>query len=148
MRPTHRSTAGRTLTLTDASVVRTPREWKVLPRATLCRLRQRGSETVSEYACRVAVGRRFVTWALAHAESAGAASLRRVPLLGGVVHSASQKLSPPGRRDWVTVRSGPGAGLDVLLDTRFEAIVWKGEYEREMLDLLPGLLHPGDVVYD
>lgn len=96
----------------------------------------------------MAVGRHFVTWAVAHAESAGGAGLRRVPLLGGIVHRVSQRLSPPGRRDWVIVRSGPGAGLDVLLDTRFEAIVWKGEYEREVLDLLPAFLRPGGVVYD
>jgi len=55
-----------------------------------------------------------------------------------------------GRRDlvWVTVRSGPAAGLHMLIDPSQEKYYWSGVHELAVQTELTRLLRPGDTFWD
>lgn len=55
---------------------------------------------------------------------------------------------PSGTRVWLPVSSGPGKGLWLHLDSRFEIVYASGEYERRIEALLVSRLCPGSVFYD
>ena len=74
--------------------------------------------------------------------------LRRAPLLGAVVHTASHLVVPWNIRIWVEVEGGPGKGIKLRLNPRYDALYWQGEHEREIQTLFSEYLKPDDVVYD
>ncbi|HET7572838.1 MAG TPA: FkbM family methyltransferase [Gaiellaceae bacterium] len=97
---------------------------------------------------RLAPVRALVRRTLAHANTPAARRLRRVPLLGPALHALSHRVSPPGRREWVEVESGPGRGLRLLLDPRFDVRYWRGDAEPALQELLLELAPPGSVAWD
>ena len=75
-------------------------------------------------------------------------SLRRAPLLGAVVHTASHLVLPWNIRIWVEVESGPGKGIKLRLNPRYDSGYWHGDYEREIQTIFTEFLKPDAVVYD
>jgi len=68
--------------------------------------------------------------------------------MGRLVHAASYRLSPPGRRTWGTVATGPARGLSLLGDARFDAPYWAGDVEPDVQGELTRLVRPGEVAWD
>jgi FkbM family methyltransferase len=76
------------------------------------------------------------------------ARIRHIPVLGSFSHKVVRRLLPAGTRVASVVRKGPGAGLQLLLDPRFEAQYADALYEPNLLKCLETHLRPGDVFYD
>jgi FkbM family methyltransferase len=74
--------------------------------------------------------------------------LVRLPLLGSAVHALSHRVAPPGRREWTRVRSGPAAGIELLLDARYDAAFARGTVEADVQARLVELVRPGSIVWD
>jgi FkbM family methyltransferase len=74
--------------------------------------------------------------------------IRRVPIVGKLVQGLVRKILPPRTRLSVTVRSGLGAGLFLLVDPRYEVGYAAGVHEITMLRSLESHLRRGDVLYD
>jgi FkbM family methyltransferase len=73
---------------------------------------------------------------------------RRVPLVGGILHTLARRAVPEGTRVSVQVRSGLGTGLVLLVDPRYEAHYAAGLYENALLECLASHLNPRCVLYD
>jgi FkbM family methyltransferase len=74
--------------------------------------------------------------------------LRRIPLIGWLLHRVSRVAVPMGSRVWLPVPTGFGKGLWLHLDSRFETAYASGCYEQEIEALLLSGLQPGGVFYD
>jgi FkbM family methyltransferase len=74
--------------------------------------------------------------------------LRRAPLLGTIVHTASHLVLPWNIRIWVEVESGPGKGIKLRLNPRYDLGYWHGDYEKEIQTIFTEYLKPEAVVYD
>jgi len=76
------------------------------------------------------------------------APIRKVPVVGTLVHGLVRKILPPGTRLSVTVRSGVAAGLVLSVDPRYEAWYAAGAHETHLLNALALHVLPGEVLYD
>lgn len=74
--------------------------------------------------------------------------LRLLPVVGGAVAAVSHALWKPGKTTWVTVEGGPGRGLRIAIEPRYEHDIWQGTYEPLLLGVLVDAVGPGCVVYD
>lgn len=74
--------------------------------------------------------------------------LRRVPVIGGVLHWMSHRLLPPNQGVWVQVRSGAAQGIWLKLEPRVGHLYHSGRVEPEVQGVLQEHLRPGDVFYD
>lgn len=74
--------------------------------------------------------------------------LRRVPVVGKLVHGLVGRILPFGTRVSVKVRAGAAAGLFFSVDPRYEAPYAAGDYEALLLENLASHLQRGDVLYD
>jgi FkbM family methyltransferase len=92
--------------------------------------------------------RRVAWWLLARARSRWALRLRRLPVVGTLVHAVSHRLWPRGRRTPLRVRSGLVAGMTLELDPRYESKLWNGRLELEVQERLRALVRPGATVWD
>lgn len=92
--------------------------------------------------------RRIAAAALPRDPSSPLWRIRRLPVVGSLVHALSHRLFPQGSRMWVSVRTGPAEGLELQLDPRFNGAIADGTYERVVQDALVRVARPGGVVYD
>jgi FkbM family methyltransferase len=90
----------------------------------------------------------LVRWALAHSGSTAARRLRRLPLVGGAVHTLSHRLSPPGRREWSVVATGPARALKLYADPRYDVAYLRGDAEPQLQRVLLDLVPVGGVFWD
>src|SRR5260370_41721829 len=74
--------------------------------------------------------------------------LTKIPLLGTVLQSLVRLMVPSGTRRWLRIPSGPGEGLWVRLDGRFEMEYACGTYEPAIEKAMLSDLKPGSVFYD
>ena len=75
-------------------------------------------------------------------------SLRKVPLLGSVIHGLSHKVVALDQLVWVRVKSGPAHDLQIELNPRTGQAYARGEAERMVQNFLARQLQPDDVFYD
>lgn len=75
-------------------------------------------------------------------------TLCSAPLIGVPVRKFVRRALPPGTRVWLRLSAGPGKGLRLFLDPRYEIDYVDGAYEPAVVELLARLLRPGDVFYD
>jgi FkbM family methyltransferase len=75
-------------------------------------------------------------------------SLRKVPLLSGVIHALSHKVVALDERIWVSVETGPAQDLQIELNPRTGHAYARGEAELAVQKFLAGHLKPDDVFYD
>jgi FkbM family methyltransferase len=80
--------------------------------------------------------------------SSSFAWLRRVPLLGSLVHWASGKLVPRDALAWVQVQGGPAKGLWLHLNPRTGGNYLQGTGEPEVQAALQQHLRPRMIFYD
>jgi FkbM family methyltransferase len=91
---------------------------------------------------------RLALWLFSKALAPWAVRLRRLPVVGGVVHALSHRFFPRGRRARLVVRSGLGRGLVLELDPRYEPRLARGDHEAEIQQRLGDLVRPGWRVWD
>lgn len=65
-----------------------------------------------------------------------------------LLRRVSFRLSPGHRRKCVSVRSGPGRGLLMELNPRWQRDLWDGSYERPVQETILEHVRPGAVFYD
>jgi FkbM family methyltransferase len=76
------------------------------------------------------------------------ARLRRVPVLGGLLHWASTKTVPRDSLAWVRVSKGLGAGLWLRVNPRTGGHILGGSSEPAVQEALHAQLRPGMTFYD
>src|SRR5882724_1758587 len=76
------------------------------------------------------------------------AAANRVPVLGSVLRNLSRVALPNDALVWASIRSGPGKGLSLRLNPRFEMGYLEGDYEAAVERVLLSNLRPGTVFYD
>lgn len=91
---------------------------------------------------------RLALWLFSQALAPWALRLRRLPVLGGVLHAVSHRLFPGGRRARLIVRSGLGRGLVLEVDPRYEPRLARGDHEADIQQRLAELVQPGWSVWD
>jgi FkbM family methyltransferase len=74
--------------------------------------------------------------------------LRRVPVFGSALQRFSRFALPSDFLVWAVIRSGPGKGLWIHLNPRFEMEYLEGNYESAVWRILHSQLKPGTVLYD
>jgi FkbM family methyltransferase len=74
--------------------------------------------------------------------------IRVIPVLGPLLRRLSWKLLPGDSFVWLQVKSGPGTGLYLNLNPRFEQAYIAGEHEPIVQRVLAERVRKGDVVYD
>jgi len=72
----------------------------------------------------------------------------RVPILGSALKNLSRTAIPPDALVWAPIRSGPGKGLWIHLNPRYEMEYLEGGYEAPVERILLSNLRPGTVFYD
>ena len=72
----------------------------------------------------------------------------RVPILGSALKNFSRTAIPSDTLVWTSIRSGPGKGLWIRLNPRYEMEYIEGEYEAPVEQVLLSNLRPGTVFYD
>jgi FkbM family methyltransferase len=75
-------------------------------------------------------------------------SLRRVPVLGGMLHRLSHHVLPANEMAWGKIQSGPGEGLWLEVHPRTGAELLSGNLERPTQEIVASHLRPGMVFYD
>lgn len=75
-------------------------------------------------------------------------SIRRVPLLGGLVHRLSYRVISSDEKVWAQVEDGPSKGLWIELNPRTGQSYASGEAEAAVQKVLAERLRPGMVFYD
>ena len=75
-------------------------------------------------------------------------AIRRVPLLGDLVHRLSHRLVPSGKPLWVQIRAGAAEELWLELHPRTARDYYEGRAEPEVQQVLQQYLRPGMVFYD
>ncbi|PYU03548.1 MAG: hypothetical protein DMG33_16500, partial [Acidobacteria bacterium] len=76
------------------------------------------------------------------------AALSGAPMVGSHLRRLALRMFPPRALVWTHISSGPGKGLWVHLDPRFEMDYAKGNYEASIQRALSSHLRPGSVFYD
>ena len=74
--------------------------------------------------------------------------LQAVPILGRLMKAVSYRLLPSYSQCSLRVRSGPGKGLCLTLNPRWETALWQGTYESSVQRTLVNLLSPAKILYD
>ena len=95
----------------------------------------------------VPAGRQWIGKLLLGAPAAFRA-LRRVPLLGGMIHNLSHRLVGSDEIVWTQVQAGPAEGLWLELNPRTGQDYSRGNVELESQQVLKERLRPGAVFYD
>src|SRR6267378_3487520 len=72
----------------------------------------------------------------------------RVPILGSALKDFSRAAIPSDALVWKSIRSGPGKGLQIHLNPRYEMQYLEGDYEAPVEQVLLSNLRPGTVFYD
>jgi FkbM family methyltransferase len=72
----------------------------------------------------------------------------RVPILGSALRNFSRTAIPSDGLVWASIRSGPGKGLWIHLNPRYEMEYLEGSYEAPVERILLSNLRPGTVFYD
>ncbi len=72
----------------------------------------------------------------------------RFPILGSALKNFSSTAIPPNALVWTSIRSGPGKGLWIHLNPRYEMEYLEDEYEAPVERVLLSNLRPGTVFYD
>jgi len=72
----------------------------------------------------------------------------RVPILGSALKNFSRTAIPSDALVWKSIRSGPGKGLWIHLNPRYEMQYLEGDYEAPVEQVLLPNLRPGTVFYD
>jgi FkbM family methyltransferase len=72
----------------------------------------------------------------------------RVPILGSALKNFSRTAIPSDTLVWTSIRSGPGKGLWIHLNPRYEMEYLEGGYEAPVERILLSNLRPGTVFYD
>jgi hypothetical protein len=75
-------------------------------------------------------------------------SLRRVPVLGALIHAISHHFVPAGEKVWVRVESGPTEGMWLELNPRTGQNYLNGKGELAVQQALAARIQPGEVFYD
>jgi FkbM family methyltransferase len=71
-----------------------------------------------------------------------------VRILSGPMRRISFALMPGGRRARVRVQGGPGKGLLLEVNPRWEHRYWEGSYELKVQELVSSILGPGKTLFD
>lgn len=74
-------------------------------------------------------------------------SLRRIPLVAQLIRPLVNRLLPD-EPTAVTVRSGVGVGLRLVIDPQTEKFLWAGDHEPAVQQELAATLRPGMVFWD
>jgi FkbM family methyltransferase len=74
--------------------------------------------------------------------------LSRVPVFGPTLQKFSRSVLPSDFLVWAVIRSGPGKGLWIHLNPRFEMEYLEGNYEPTVWRVLQSHFKPGTVFYD
>lgn len=88
----------------------------------------------------------FLGWALLHAPRF--AALRRVPVVGSLLHELSYRVVAPNQLLWFRVRAGSGKGLWLKLHPRTGQDYYEGKVEVVVQHALMQWLRRGMVFYD
>ena len=72
----------------------------------------------------------------------------RVPILRSALKNFSRTAIPSDTLVWTSIRSGPGKGLWIRLNPRYEMEYLEGDYEAPVERILLSNLRPGTVFYD
>src|SRR6266436_5143321 len=72
----------------------------------------------------------------------------RVPILGSALKNFSRTAIPSDALVWKSIRSGPGKGLWIHLNPRYEMEYLEGDYEGPVERILLVNFRPGTVFYD
>src|SRR6267378_4451632 len=72
----------------------------------------------------------------------------RLPFLGFALKNFSCAAIPSDALVWTSIRSGPGKGLWIHLNPRYEMEYLEGDYETPVERVLLSNLQPGTVFYD
>jgi FkbM family methyltransferase len=72
----------------------------------------------------------------------------RIPILSFTLKSLSRTAIPPDALVWTSIRSGPGKGLWIHLNPRYEMEYLEGDYEAPVERVLLSNLRPGTIFYD
>jgi len=75
-------------------------------------------------------------------------SLRKAPVLGGVIHFLSYRILRADRKVWMQVEGGLGRGLWLELNPRTGQTYLRGDVEPAVQEILAKRLGPGMVLYD
>jgi FkbM family methyltransferase len=74
--------------------------------------------------------------------------LIRVPMVGPILQKSLRFALPSNFLVWAVISSGPGKGLWIHLNPRFEMEYLEGNYESAVWKILQSHLKPGTVLYD
>lgn len=74
--------------------------------------------------------------------------LLRVPIAGPILQKSLRFVLPSDFLVWAVIRCGPGKGLWIHLNPRFEMEYLEGNYESAVWRILQSHLKPGAVLYD
>jgi FkbM family methyltransferase len=74
--------------------------------------------------------------------------LIRVPMVGPILQKSLRFVLPSNFLVWAVISSGPGKGLWIHLNPRFEMEYLEGNYESAVWKILQSHLKPGTVLYD
>jgi FkbM family methyltransferase len=74
--------------------------------------------------------------------------LLRVPMFGPILQKSLRSVLPSEFLVWAVIRCGPGKGLWIHLNPRFEMEYLEGNYESAVWRILQSHLKPGAVLYD
>jgi hypothetical protein len=72
----------------------------------------------------------------------------RVPILGPALKNFARSAIPTNALVWTSIRSGPGKGLWIHVNPRYEMEYLEGDYEAPVERILLSNLGPGTVFYD
>ena len=75
-------------------------------------------------------------------------SLRKVPVVGGVIHFLSYRILRADQKVWMQVEGGAGRGLWLELNPRTGQPYLRGDVEPVVQEILVGRLRAGMVFYD
>jgi FkbM family methyltransferase len=74
--------------------------------------------------------------------------LYKIPALAPIMKSASLLVLPSTTEKYLEIRSGPGKGLRLELNPRWEFGIWEGTFENSMQRVSQNHLGPGKILYD
>ena len=74
--------------------------------------------------------------------------LYRIPALAPIMKSASLLVLPSTTEKYLEIRSGPGKGLRLELNPRWEFGLWEGTFENSMQRAAQKYLGPCKILYD
>jgi len=75
-------------------------------------------------------------------------SIRKVPVLGRIVHVLSHRILPNDQKVWAQIEAGPASGLWLRVNPRVADSFVRGGTEFEMQTILSERLRPGMIFFD